>query len=47
MVEIPMRLDTTGAARYLREKHGIPIEEKTVEGPQAPRAARTRRLFPD
>ena len=30
MVEIPMRLDTAAAARYLRDKHGIPIEEKTL-----------------
>jgi hypothetical protein len=30
MVEIPMRLDTAAAARYLREKHGIPVEEKTL-----------------
>jgi hypothetical protein len=35
MVEIPMRLDTTGAARYLREKHGIPIEEKTLRNRRA------------
>jgi hypothetical protein len=35
MVEIPMRLDTAGAARYLREKHGIPIEEKTLRNRRA------------
>jgi hypothetical protein len=35
MVEIPMRLDTAAAARYLRDKHGIPIEEKTLRNRRA------------
>jgi hypothetical protein len=35
MVEIPMRLDTAAAARYLREKHGIPVAEKTLRNRRA------------
>ena len=29
-METPIRLDTAAAARYLREKPGIPVEEKTL-----------------
>jgi hypothetical protein len=35
MVDTPMRLDTGAAASYLRDKHGIPIEEKTLRNRRA------------
>jgi hypothetical protein len=36
MVESPpMRLDTTEAARYLRDTHGIPVTEKTLRNRRA------------
>lgn len=35
MVEIRMHLDGAGASRYLHEKYGIPIEEKTLRNRRA------------
>ncbi|MGA8758679.1 MAG: hypothetical protein WB611_20630 [Stellaceae bacterium] len=35
MVEIPKRLDTKASVRYLRDKHGIPITEKTLRNRRA------------